>query len=52
MKPANLMFIGGFGGLIVFVATLFVPQHGGIGMMMFGLGALFGKGYGLWENRP
>jgi uncharacterized membrane protein len=51
MKATNLMFLGGFGGLAVFVLTLFMPNHTGVGMIMFGLGALFGKGYSIWESR-
>jgi hypothetical protein len=51
MKPANLMFLGGFGGLFVFVGSLFLPDHAAIAMVAFGFGALFGKGYGVWESR-
>lgn len=51
MKPSNLMFIGGFGGLFVFVGSLFLPNHAGIALIAFGFGALFGKGHGIWESR-
>lgn len=51
MKPSNLMFLGGFGGLFLFVGSLFLPNHSGFVMIAFGLGALFGKGYGIWETR-
>ena len=50
MTPKSLMIIGGFGGGFLAVLAAFWPDPY-MATALFGLGALFGKGYGIWEER-
>lgn len=50
MSPKVLMLLGGLGGFGLLIAFSFTPA-GGSTVAVFALGALFGKGYGIWEER-
>jgi hypothetical protein len=53
MRPEALMKLGGATALVGFVGVIFPPE--GMGVMpaiLMAMGAcLFGKGYGVWEER-
>ena len=50
MKPKNLMLLGVLLALATFAMSVFT-ESGTISVLAFGGGALFGKGYGVWEER-
>ncbi|WP_299654112.1 hypothetical protein [uncultured Jannaschia sp.] len=50
MSRKSYMILGGVGGLALVFAGLFLPG-GDMAVVTFGAGALFGKGYGIWETR-
>lgn len=51
MKPKTLMIIGALVGIVAAVlSTIATPTTGTI-MVAFISGAVFGKGYGVWEER-
>lgn len=50
MSPKALMITGAIGSLtLIFIASIFKPDF--VHFALFGFGALFGKGYGIWEER-
>lgn len=51
MKPKALMILGAFAGIVAAVlSTIATPTTGTI-FVVFVSGAVFGKGYGIWEER-
>lgn len=50
MNPKHLMIVGAFGATVLAIATAIYPQAE-VTVALFGFGALFGKGYGVWEAR-
>lgn len=51
MTASNDMIMGGFLGLAFFAMSLFLPIVPPIIVSVFACGALFGKGYGVWQER-
>lgn len=51
MKPRHAMLIGAAFGLSLVAVAIFVAMPAGALTAMFACGALFGKGYGVWEER-
>lgn len=52
MRPRNYMLIGAAIGILgALAAAVLHTGIGGLPVMIFAGGALFGKGYGLWEAR-
>jgi hypothetical protein len=51
MSASNLMWFGGLTGLAFIVLSSFLPIVPGVVALAFACGALFGKGYGIWESR-
>lgn len=51
MSASGYMIIGGLCGLAFFAMSLFLPIVPPIIVLAFACGALFGKGYGVWEER-
>ena len=50
MNPRALMITGGALGLLHIIGAS-VMFDSAIGLWAFAAGALFGKGYGVWESR-
>lgn len=50
MSAKGLMLLGGLGGIALMLGTAFAPTRIDA-VVMFALGAIFGKGYGIWEER-
>ncbi|GAA4180513.1 hypothetical protein [Shinella granuli] len=51
MKPGALMMLGAFAAFVAIAASLLGRADGGIAVLIFAGGAVFGKGYGVWEER-
>lgn len=51
MTPRSLMISGAIGGLFALALSLIGTPTSGSVVMVFACGALFGKGYGVWEER-
>lgn len=53
MRPASLMVVGATVGIFqLFLASLLPLQsQADFTVLVFAAGALFGKGYGIWEAR-
>lgn len=53
MRPASLMIVGATVGIFqLFLASLLPLQsQADFTVLVFAAGALFGKGYGIWEAR-
>ncbi|MFP5078250.1 hypothetical protein ACLE20_13160 [Rhizobium sp. YIM 134829] len=47
MNPAGLMLIGAAVGIVGIIASALSQTD--VSVMLFAAGALFGKGYGIWE---
>jgi hypothetical protein len=50
MSAKGLILLGGFGGLFLF-AAFFITEFASATVSVFAFGAIFGKGYGIWEER-
>lgn len=50
MKPSRLMCIGAFVCIVCFIMS-FTYDTGGLVFLALCGGAVFGKGYGIWEER-
>jgi hypothetical protein len=50
MKPGSIMWLGAFVGLLAMVADALIAEPS-VALLAFAGGALFGKGYGIWEAR-
>lgn len=51
MRPSSMMWLGAIVSAIAMVASIFAPDAAGFVMFAFAGGALFGKGYGILEER-
>ena len=52
MKPHNLMILGVTIGVpIAIISSMANVEFPSPAVLMFAVGALFGKGYGVWERR-
>ena len=51
MIPRELMLLGVFTGSVGLLVSLFAAPAVMCAIVAFGGGALFGKGYGIWEER-
>ncbi len=52
MKPHNLMILGAsIGAPIAIISSVASIDFPSPAVIMFAAGALFGKGYGIWEAR-
>jgi hypothetical protein len=52
MKPGTYMIAGGMFGMVLTLICVFLPDVSPIIIgCVFSAGALFGKGYGVWEER-
>lgn len=53
MSPKGYMILGAIAGLTQFVAASVFPlaYPDGFAVFVFAAGAIFGKGYGIWEER-
>lgn len=52
MRPSSLMLLGLFCAIVSTSGILILPeQSGGLVVMLFAGGALFGKGCGVYEER-
>ena len=52
MSPKGLMTLGVATGLVAIVCSLLAMRiDGGIVILTFAGGMMFGKGYGVWEER-
>lgn len=49
MKPRQMMILGGIGGVVMFLPFMLADVNNPV--IFFALGALFGKGYGVSEER-
>lgn len=49
MKPGSLMLLGAVSAAVAAAVVVSGRVDGGV--MLFAAGALFGKGYGVWEER-
>lgn len=50
MSPRAYMLTGAAAGLVIAVAEIMLPELN-VGWTAFASGMLFGKGYGIWEER-
>jgi hypothetical protein len=51
MKPGTYMIAGGLFGMTFTLLCIFFPAAApSAGFCIFACGALFGKGYGIWEE--
>lgn len=51
MKPGVLMSMGAFIGIFCLALSFIANPTSGTIVMVFAAGAIFGKGYGVWEER-
>lgn len=51
MKPWALMTLGSAVGVTSVAIAVLARDAGHIAVLLFAAGALFGKGYGVWEER-
>jgi hypothetical protein len=52
MRPRSLMLMGAFVGILGGLATAVLHTgSGGLPVLIFAGGMVFGKGYGVWEER-
>ena len=51
MKPKSMMIFGVVSGILWLGVEIAGFNGGQIPMLMFASGMLFGKGYGVWEER-
>lgn len=51
MKPGALMIMGVVAGLVASAGAIFDAETPSTVVMAFAAGAVFGKGYGIWEER-
>ncbi|MGN6539154.1 MAG: hypothetical protein ACTHKQ_25935 [Mesorhizobium sp.] len=51
MRPPELMWLGALSGFLLFGMSFFLPIVPAILIVVFAAGAVFGKGYGIWEER-
>lgn len=51
MTARSLMITGALTGFLVAVFSIAFKLVGETSLMLFACGALFGKGYGVWEER-
>ena len=51
MKARGLMIVGISAALVASIAEIAGNQAISVSMLAFAGGALFGKGYGIWEER-
>lgn len=50
MTPKAYMIYGAAVGVFITMLEI-LPAHPQVGMLAFAAGMLFGKGYGIWEER-
>lgn len=51
MKPGTLMVMGAFVGVFCVALSFIGDPTSGTIVMVFAAGSIFGKGYGVWEER-
>lgn len=51
MKPSALMMLGASLGVFALVVTAMAEDAAVFSVLLFASGAIFGKGYGVWEER-
>ena len=51
MTPRALMIVGSSTGAFAVLMSLMADPTAGTIVMVFACGAVFGKGYGVWEER-
>lgn len=51
MTPRALMVVGASAGAFAALMSLIADPTSGTIVMVFACGAVFGKGYGVWEER-